>query len=67
MTTRESSPGKVQVEHATQEPDWYGPDVEAVLAVFEATGDKPDPCWRSLARDCVAAVWKVNGIWEGRA
>lgn len=64
MTTRSSTPGVLGLEDAERVPDWYGPEVEAVLAVFEATGEKPDPSWRALARDCVAAVWSAHRLTE---
>ena len=57
---RDNLPGLSLAEGEERLPDWYAPEVEAVLAVFEATGDKPDPSWRSLARDCVAAVWATK-------
>lgn len=46
----------------TESERWYGPKVEAVLAVFRATGDPEDPSWRSLAVRCVEAVEAVEAV-----
>lgn len=64
LDQRSPLPGYERQDEADRLPDWFAPEVEAVLEVFRATGDPEDPSWRSLARQCVAAVWIVDGIWQ---